>query len=320
MPKVSVIIPIYGVEKYIECCARSLFEQTLDDIEYLFIDDSTPDKSIEVLKKVLVDYPQRIPQVIIHRMQHNSGQAAVRKWGIINATGDYIIHCDGDDWLDKDMYKKMYNIAVANNADIVRCYFSRVSSTVTSCTLLPNDIYNDNVKIIKKMFVGNDLSSLCDKLVSKQLYNLLSVFPTENMWEDVLICTQLFYNSKKVVCLPEYLYYYRIHESSIVNTPSIESARRRLYQSKNNVYKIEEFLHKMCCEKEFEDAVDCMKRRVKNQLLPYINSSSVFSEWKSIYSEINFRILLNPLLSFKGKISHLMALARLYPIFSFVLD
>ena len=69
MPKVSVIVPVYGVEIYIERCARSLFEQTLDDIEYLFIDDCTPDRSIEILKQVLEDYPQRKTQTIIHRME-----------------------------------------------------------------------------------------------------------------------------------------------------------------------------------------------------------------------------------------------------------
>lgn len=69
MPKVSVIIPVYGVEKYIERCARSLFEQTLDDIEYLFIGDCTPDRSIDILKTVLDEYPQRKSQVIIRQMK-----------------------------------------------------------------------------------------------------------------------------------------------------------------------------------------------------------------------------------------------------------
>ena len=62
MPKVSVIIPVYGVEKYIERCARSLFKQTLDDIEYLFIDDCTPDDSVDVLRNVLEEYPNRKSQ------------------------------------------------------------------------------------------------------------------------------------------------------------------------------------------------------------------------------------------------------------------
>ena len=106
MPKVSIIIPVYGVEKYIERCARSLFEQTLDDIEYLFIDDCTPDKSVEILKRVLEEYPHRKSQVVIHRMEQNSGQAKVREWGMQNATGEYVIHCDSDDWVDIHMYER----------------------------------------------------------------------------------------------------------------------------------------------------------------------------------------------------------------------
>ena len=94
MPKVSVIIPIYGVEKYIERCVRSLFEQTLDDIEYLFIDDCSPDGSVRIIMRILDEYPNRKEQVIIHRMEQNSGQAKVREWGMKNATGDYVIHCD----------------------------------------------------------------------------------------------------------------------------------------------------------------------------------------------------------------------------------
>ena len=73
MPKVSVIVPIYRREKYIERCVRSLLEQTLGDIEYLFIDDCTPDKSIEILKSVLEEYPLRKKQVVVHAMEKNSG-------------------------------------------------------------------------------------------------------------------------------------------------------------------------------------------------------------------------------------------------------
>ncbi len=115
MPKVSVIIPVYGVENSIERCARSLFEQTLDEMEYLFIDDCTKDRSIEVLKSVLKDYPKRKSQVTIHRMDNNSGQAKVREWGILNATGEYIIHCDSDDWVDKDIYRELYEKAKEND-------------------------------------------------------------------------------------------------------------------------------------------------------------------------------------------------------------
>ena len=79
MAKVSVIVPIYNVEHYIERCVISLMEQTLDDIEYVFVNDCTPDKSIDILQDVIERYPNRIKSVKIHKMFTNSGQAAVRR-------------------------------------------------------------------------------------------------------------------------------------------------------------------------------------------------------------------------------------------------
>ena len=81
MPKVSVIVPVYKVEPFIESCARSLFDQTLDDIEYIFVDDCTPDRSMEILREVLSAYPGRNDRVKWLRMPVNSGLPAVRKVG-----------------------------------------------------------------------------------------------------------------------------------------------------------------------------------------------------------------------------------------------
>lgn len=112
MPKVSVIIPVYGVEKYIERCAISLFKQTLDDVEFIFVDDVTPDYSMEILNlmidKFRLHFVEKKISVRIERMPTNSGQAAVRRHGVKLAKGDYIIHCDSDDWIDASMLQKMY--------------------------------------------------------------------------------------------------------------------------------------------------------------------------------------------------------------------
>ena len=103
-PKVSVVIPVYGVEKYIERCARSLFEQTMQEgIEYIFVDDCSPDRSIEILEKVLKEYPHREPQVKIIQHSKNQGIFYTRNTGVENATGEYIIHCDSDDWVEPDI-------------------------------------------------------------------------------------------------------------------------------------------------------------------------------------------------------------------------
>ena len=121
MSKVSVIIPVYNVERYIERCVRSLFEQTLIDMEYIFVDDCSPDNSINILESVLEEYPNRKSQVKIIRHLENKGLPIARKTGIDNSTGDYIIQCDSDDWVDKDMYKAMYNMAVNTHSDVVVC-------------------------------------------------------------------------------------------------------------------------------------------------------------------------------------------------------
>lgn len=121
-PKVSVIIPVYGVERYIEQCARSLFEQTMQDgIEYIFVDDCSPDKSIEILENVLREYPHRRLQTRIIRHTENQGLGGARKTGMEYATGEYIIHCDSDDWVEPDMYETLYRKATEENADIVGC-------------------------------------------------------------------------------------------------------------------------------------------------------------------------------------------------------
>ena len=103
MPKVSVIVPVYGVERYMERCARSLFEQTLDDIEFIFVDDCSPDRSLDILNEVLEEYVDRQLQTQIVRLDQNGGLPNARKVGLRLATGNYIIHCDSDVWVERDM-------------------------------------------------------------------------------------------------------------------------------------------------------------------------------------------------------------------------
>lgn len=118
-PKISVIVPVYNVEKYVEKCVRSLFGQTLGDIQYIFVDDASPDKSIEVIKKTLKDYPDRANHVCFLRHTHNRGLTAARNTGLSAAVGEYILHCDSDDWMALDRLERMYTVAVKDDADII---------------------------------------------------------------------------------------------------------------------------------------------------------------------------------------------------------
>ena len=122
-PKVSVIIPVYNVEKYIERCARSLFGQTLDDIEYIFIDDCSTDNSIFIMQNILEEYPKRKNSVKIIRHSVNKGVGQTRQDGIDVASGQYLIHCDPDDWVDASIYQKLYSEAILKSAEMVICDF-----------------------------------------------------------------------------------------------------------------------------------------------------------------------------------------------------
>ena len=97
--KVSVIIPIFGVERFIRKCAETLMEQTLQEVEYIFVNDATPDGSISVLKEVIAYYPQRLTHVRIIEHKVNKGLPAARNTGLSYATGEYVFHCDSDDYL-----------------------------------------------------------------------------------------------------------------------------------------------------------------------------------------------------------------------------
>ena len=101
MLKISILTPIYGVEKYIEQCARSLFEQSYASIEYIFVDDCTPDKSIGILQSLLKEYPERAQQVRIIHHDRNRGVGAARQTALMAATGDYLLFADSDDMLPK---------------------------------------------------------------------------------------------------------------------------------------------------------------------------------------------------------------------------
>lgn len=123
MPKVSVIIPVYNASKFLERCCNSLFSQSLDDMQFVFVDDCSIDNSVEIVKDVLMQYPNRQNQVKIVRQTINQGVSAARQRGLEESIGEFVIHCDADDMMDSDMYQVMYEEAIKQNAEIVFCDF-----------------------------------------------------------------------------------------------------------------------------------------------------------------------------------------------------
>ena len=117
--KVSILVPIYNVSTYIEKCANSLFSQTFTDIEYIFVNDATPDDSIEKLQKVIEKYPNRKENITIIQHAENRGLAVARNTAKYAANGDYVLVVDSDDYIEEQMVEILYKKAITDNADIV---------------------------------------------------------------------------------------------------------------------------------------------------------------------------------------------------------
>lgn len=318
MPKVSVIIPVYGVEKYIERCARSLFEQTIDDIEYLFIDDCSPDKSVEILKHVLEEYPQRKDQVVIHRMEQNSGQAKVREWGMRNATGEYVIHCDSDDWVDVDMYEKMYKKSVSADYDIVVCdyYESDGISHVRK-----NEYISDKVEeTMSSILLKKTHSVLWNKLVKKSIYNNEIIYPIANNAEDYALLVQLAYHSKSFGYVNEPLYFYFYNTSSLTKVMTNENLINRFNQSVSNIGIVESFLRKNQSLAKYSDELDCIKVIEKEILISSSFDKELYKKWAGAYKEIFPRILLNNKINLRRKLRFIGIKYRIYPLIRFMLN
>lgn len=213
--KVSICVPIYNVEHYIENCARSLFEQSYKDIEFIFVNDCTQDRSIEVLQNVIKDYPQRESQIHIICHKENGGLAKARNTGLKSSSGLFIIHVDSDDYVDKNMVSLLVDKQKENDYDIVSSDLLDHYKTYTEKDNQP--IYSSNVDMTIKLLDKSARGCVVARLIRKSLYtdNNISAEVGLNLGEDSLVIPQLAYFSRSVsnVSLPLY-HYNRTNESS----------------------------------------------------------------------------------------------------------
>lgn len=207
MTKVSIIVPVYGVEKWIERCAVSLFEQTYEDIEYIFVNDATPDKSMEVLAEVVKRYPRRAKQVKIITHTQNKGLSAARNSGLAACNSEYIWHVDSDDYIAADAVEKLINTAEKQNADIVVFDVNVVS---TNRIKIERVNYNSKTDYIRRLLQHTEKCAHWNKFYRKSLIDLTGIRSDENirLAEDYAVTPRLLYLAEKVVILHEPLYYY----------------------------------------------------------------------------------------------------------------
>lgn len=310
MPKVSVIIPVYGVEKYIERCARSLFEQTLDDIEYIFVDDCSPDKSIDILERIIEEYRPRFAGerkvVRIERMFTNSGLAAVRKHGIQFSTGDYVIHCDSDDWVDTDMYRLMYEEAKHNDADIVMCGYK-----VTDGMRIFNECYHqqtNKTKLLSSILTIHESWSVWNKMCKRSLYDNDIVYPTLAMGEDMVLTTQLVLSAQRIAVVNKALYNYFYNPNSITKVQSESSRYKHWKDSAENAKIVFSIFKKKGLEHEYANELGYLKFLQKELAGDLARKKKYSKEWLEMFQEINWKTFSNPFIPNSRKLKYFVKL------------
>ena len=211
--KVSIIVPIYKVERYIEQCAESVLGQTWPDIQFIFVDDGSPDASVKKLE-VLIDskFAALKDRITIIRKE-NGGLPQARLSGLQKAEGNYILHVDSDDWLEPDAVEKLVRKAEESDADVVYFYVRKEKSG-GRFHISKDKVYTDPKAFSKDVFYMNAHGYVVNKFARRSCYRPDLFYPKGNMHEDVILMGQLLFYCRKVALLPEPLYHYRRNNSA----------------------------------------------------------------------------------------------------------
>lgn len=209
--RITVIIPVYNVEKYLRKCVDSVLAQTYTNLEVILIDDGSPDNCPAICD----EYAAKDERVkVIH--QQNAGVSAARNAGLDAATGDYIGFVDSDDWIEPDMYETLFKMTVENCVDIA--YIDNVKERNDSSTQVMN---TDEVKVFSRnetlslMFAGETFHGLVSLYIAKRkLLDGLRFETDISVAEDFLMAVQLLVQTARVAYKPYYCYHYRIREES----------------------------------------------------------------------------------------------------------
>lgn len=313
MIKVSVVVPVFGVEKYIRRCALSLLSQSMDDIEFIFVNDCTNDNSIRILDEVIAEFPARRNNVRIVNHDKNKGLPAARETGVRLAKGEYIAHCDSDDWVDLDMYKVLYEFAKSNDADYVKCSHMITDGNSYSIVKVPfnNSKVMDKNTVISSLLTCKGWNSVWDSLVKRTLYTEDIEFASSAMLEDFHLSTQLLIKAQRIAFVSKPLYYYYQNPNSICGKNDDASYIRRSIQAKENILLIEDFIKCEYGPNLFKNELVALKF-VPYRLIFPIMSRDNYVNWNSLFNDIKLSLMWSTHISFTEKIMFYLIECHLY--------
>ena len=216
-PKVSIIVPVYNVEKYVGKCIESLINQTLKDIEIICGDDCGSDKSIDVVEK----FAKKDKRIVIVHHQKNSGIAKTRNTGIENATAQYLMFCDSDDFYSPTMCEEMYNAIEKSGADIAVCGLNIIYEADKNLKQSDDEYYRikyNGLHRVTNSIINNCDVSVWNKIFKKELFDKYNIrCPVGLIYEDAFLFRTYMLWTKQIMFLNKKLYNYIRHAGSIMN-------------------------------------------------------------------------------------------------------
>jgi glycosyltransferase involved in cell wall biosynthesis len=217
MDKISIIVPIYNVEKYLRECIESIISQTYKNLEIILIDDGSPDNC----GKICDEYARKDDRIkVIHK--ENGGVSDARNCGLDNATGKYLAFVDPDDYVDNTYIEKLYNAIKENNVQMSQCSLLKVNDNKENLGMFGypskeikagKDVLYDYYYAKQRFF----FSALVSKMYDINLFKDIR-FSKGRIYEDDFVSYKIYYNIDKIAIFNEALYFYRIREGSIMHT------------------------------------------------------------------------------------------------------
>lgn len=303
--KVSILVPFFKVENYVGKCVESLFCQTYKNIEYVFVNDCTPDKSMEIINENIDKFGVKDKCKIIEH-KTNKGISTSRNDCLDNATGDYILFIDSDDYIDLDMVESLVNAAKENDADISGCGYTEEFGDRS--VDMPQVYTNDHDEMLKAITVLKIKGVMWKLLIRRSIVedNNVRFLPDNTVVEDYLFCCKVFFYAKKFASVERCMYHY------IQFNPDNHSqiTRFNVNSQANAVIKTEEFYKENGVYDIVKNELLQRKFILKLPLLLNKNCYDV-KTWRQLFPESNFA-WNNINLGIKNKLIVLLAQTPFY--------
>lgn len=309
---VSILIPVYKVEKYIGKCVESVFTQTYPNIEYIFVNDCTPDGSIDVIKEYIVKHNISEKQYTIVNHEQNEGIAVSRADCIANAKGDYVLFVDSDDWIESNMVEELVKATKGGRIDIIGSDYAK--DFLSGETTFHKENYAETCRENMLRSLNYDISTVLWKLlIRKNLFDNFTITPHVDIVEDYIISVKLYYYAKSFATVHQCFYHYVQYNQARVSFQTQRSINMHI----KGVNEVEQFCKETGIYNDFvEHKLLLRKFNIKSNfltknLLDYNAYKTTFPEANRMWREMGY--------SRNEKIKFWLAEKKLYFILKMIL-